>query len=160
MDEKKITNIEELLKTQPEAVTRTSGGSMRPLFRQHRDLVVIERVNRPLRKNDVPLYHKKGYQQLVLHRIIKVTDNGYVIRGDNLLDKETDITDADIVGVLKAFWRKGKYVECSNSLWYDMYVRFVYLRFPFLWVWRKAIFPILHKVYRTLFKRNQQEEKQ
>lgn len=153
MDLNKQVNVEEVLKTEKEAITKTSGGSMRPLFRQHRDLVVIERVERPLKKNDVPLYRKKGHDKLVLHRIIKITDQGYVIRGDNLLDKETDVKDEDIVGVLKAFWRKGKYVECDNSLWYDIYIRFVYFRFPFLWIWRRGVFPVLHKVYRTIFKR-------
>ncbi|MBR7071140.1 MAG: S24/S26 family peptidase [Clostridia bacterium] len=151
MEQRDINNVEDLLKHQSEAMAMTAGGSMRPLFRQHRDIVVIERVTRPLKKNDVPLYHKKGYHQLVLHRIIKITENGYVIRGDNLLDKETDITDQDIVGVLKAFYRKGKYVVCAESFWYQVYIRFVYLRFPFLYLWRRGLYPVLRPIYRFIF---------
>lgn len=153
MENQNLNSVEDILKTQNEAMSMTAGGSMRPLFREHRDIVVIERVARPLKKNDVPLYHKKGYEKLVLHRIIKVTKNGYVIRGDNLLDKETEITDNDIVGVLKAFYRKGKYIECDNSLWYRFYIVFVYCRFPFLYVWRKGLFPILRPIYRFFFPR-------
>ena len=94
---------------------------MRPMLKQNRDLVTIRPVSGRLKKYDVPLYRKKGGGYL-LHRIIAVTENGYVIRGDNTYVKELNVTDNDIVGVLTAFKRKGKdYTVESNG--YRLYAR-------------------------------------
>ena len=87
MPETEFKNAEELLKTQDEVMTRTKGISMRPLLRQGRDIVVIKRPMFPLKAGDVPLYRVKGKNELVLHRILKVREDGvYIIRGDNLFD--------------------------------------------------------------------------
>ncbi len=99
--------FEEILKRDGVLVYKTQGVSMRPMLKQNRDLVTIRPVSGRLKKYDVPLYRKKGGGYL-LHRIIAVTENGYVIRGDNTYVKELNVTDSDIVGVLTAFKRKGK----------------------------------------------------
>lgn len=105
---------------------------MRPMLKQNRDLVTIRPVSGRLKKYDVPLYRKKGGGYL-LHRIIAVTENGYVIRGDNTYKKELDVTDNDIVGVLTAFKRKGKdYTVESKG--YRLYARV----WNFLYPLRKA----------------------
>ena len=105
---------------------------MRPMLKQNRDLVTIRPVSGRLKKYDVPLYRKKGGGYL-LHRIIAVTENGYVIRGDNTYVKELNVTDNDIVGVLTAFKRKGKdYTVESKG--YRLYARV----WNFLYPLRKA----------------------
>ena len=120
-----FANADIVLKEKPEVAVLTSGISMRPMLREHRDVVIIERVNRPLKVNDVPLYRRQGLSSLVLHRIIKIRrDGGYVIRGDNLLVNEYDVKDEDIVGVLKAFYRDGKYYDCAKSIPYKIYIFF------------------------------------
>lgn len=62
------------------------GDSMMPLIRQNRDLLIIEKVSGRLKKYDVPLY-KRDSGQYVLHRIIKVHKDDYVICGDNRWQK-------------------------------------------------------------------------
>lgn len=105
---------------------------MRPMLKQNRDLVTIRPVSGRLKKYDVPLYRKKGGGYL-LHRIIAVTENGYVIRGDNTYVKELNVTDNDFVGVLTAFKRKGKdYTVESKG--YRLYARV----WNFLYPLRKA----------------------
>ena len=151
MADKKI-NADELLEISEEVHVLTSGISMRPMLREHRDIAVIERVNRKLKKNDVPLYRRAGCDKLVLHRILKVTDNGYVIRGDNLYYKEYDVTDEDIVGVLKAFYREGKYYDCATSKTYHIYIFLNRLSFPFRYAWRFKIKPFLAKIKHLIFK--------
>ena len=101
-----IYEIEEKLKNNEDIYSLTSGISMEPMLRQHRDIVIIKRVNGRLKRNDVPLYRRAGCDRFVLHRILKVTSDGYVIRGDNLYTKEYDVKDGDIIGVLKAFYRR------------------------------------------------------
>ena len=55
-----------------------------PLLREDRDVMIIERVTGRLKKYDVPLY-KRPNGQYVLHRILKVRENDYVICGDHCI---------------------------------------------------------------------------
>ena len=85
------------------------GISMLPLLRQGKDLFVVEkRGPERLRAGDVVLYRRPP-NQYVLHRIVKVRERDYVIRGDNCVNREYGITDEDILGVLTGFVREGKH---------------------------------------------------
>lgn len=126
-------SIETVIEEQGEVVASTGGISMYPMLRNKRDMVVIERINRKLKKHDVPLYRVKS-GQLVLHRIIKITDGGYIIRGDNLYVKEKNITDDNIIGVLKAFYRNGKFCDCATSKGYKLYIFWVRISYPVRYV--------------------------
>ena len=145
-------NADEALETEPEVAILTRGISMRPMLREHKDIVIIERVTRKLKKYDVPLYRRPNCDRFVLHRIVKITDNGYVIRGDNLLYNEYDVTDNDIVGVLKAFYRDGKYYNCATSKKYKIYILLNQFCFPFKRTWRLKIKPFLSKIKHSIFK--------
>lgn len=131
--------IAEVIASQGRVVTVPVGISMWPMLKNRKDHIVIQKVDRPLRKYDVPMYRRPGLQnKYVLHRIIKVNKNGgYIICGDNLWKKEYDITDEEIVGVLKGFFKGEKYIDCESSKGYHCYVyvwRFLYpLRACLLW---------------------------
>ena len=111
---------------------------------------MVEKVNRPLKRHDVPVYRLKS-GKIVMHRILKVTDNGYIIRGDHLLNKEFGITDKNIIGVLKGFHRDGRYYDCNKSVVYKLYVFWIRIRFPFRFVWRRHVIPVLSKIKHKLF---------
>jgi len=100
-------SIEQMLDEKGIYIGTTVGTSMEPLLRTRRDVVVIEKPTRRLKRNDVPLY-RRG-EDYVLHRIVKVLPDSYVILGDNCRNREYGITDGDIIGVMTAFYRKGKY---------------------------------------------------
>ena len=135
--EKDLISLVEALETKGEAMTLTAGISMRPMLRQGRDIVIIETVKRKLQKYDVPVYKRPNHDKYVMHRILKVTEDGYVIRGDNLMHKEYDIKDEHIVGVLKAFYREGRYYDCATSKKYKVYIILNRLSFPLRFVWSK-----------------------
>ena len=97
--------FEKMLAEDGRLVYRTRGVSMEPMLRQNRDLVVIEVPASRLKKYDVALY-KRG-TSYVLHRVIGVKDDHYLIRGDNTYALET-VPDNAVLGVLTAFQRKGK----------------------------------------------------
>ena len=109
---------------------------MMPLIRQGRDLMVISgKPSGRLKKYDVPLYRRDN-GQYVLHRILKVRDNDYVICGDNRWNREYGITDGHMIGVLSAVIRNGKTVSVTDRkyllyvhLWCDLF----YLRALILW---------------------------
>ena len=126
MKEKKT--IEEVLASEGVYVSTTSGVSMQPLFYDRRDTVIISPVKGRLKKYDVPLYRRGD--QYILHRIVKVLPDSYVICGDNCINLEYGITDADIVGVMTAFYRKDRYGTPSD-LSYRIYV-FIWCHTHFL----------------------------
>ncbi len=152
MAENELKNAEELLKTQDEVMTRTKGASMRPLLRQGRDIVVIKSPQFPLKAGDVPLYRVEGKEELVLHRILKADKDGtYIIRGDNLFLKEY-VSESQIVGVMKAFYRDGKYCDCEKNRKYKLYIILNRVSFPLRYLWKCMLRPMLYKAYKKIFK--------
>ena len=126
-ENKKQYSFEELLDETGYIVYTNVGYSMLPLLRQRRDVIEI-RKKEPGRckKYDVVLY-KRG-DMYVLHRILRVLPNGYLIAGDHNAFVERDITDENILGVMKRVIRNGKSIETNNPyyrlyvhLWCDVY---------------------------------------
>ncbi|MGN0629835.1 MAG: S24/S26 family peptidase [Ruminococcus sp.] len=113
---------EEYLEENGELTYRNTGVSMLPMLKQGRDLFTVERkTEKRCRKYDVVMYRRPP-NQYVLHRIVKVRDNDYVICGDNCINLEYGITDDDIIGVMKSFVRKGK-THYPNEFMYKLYSR-------------------------------------
>ena len=136
MEENKKKSIEEVLEEDGVYVSTTSGVSMRPLFKHRRDTVIISKTTARLKKYDVPLYRRGD--QYILHRIIKVLPDSYVIVGDNCIQKEYDITDENILGVLTAFYRKDRYYTVSHPLYRAYAVFWCYTYYPRVWI-KKSI---------------------
>ena len=116
-----MTRFEDVIERDGRLVYTNVGDSMRPLIRQDMDILIIE-------KYDVPLY-KRDSGQYVLHRILKVRPNDYVICGDNRYCKEYGITDRHIIGVLTAVVRDGKEIPITDRryrlyvhLWCDLFL--------------------------------------
>ena len=118
------SSFEEELDKKGILVYTNKGNSMYPLIRQGKDVLIIKNCNTRLKKMDVPLYKRKS-GQYVLHRIVKVNSNDYVIRGDNTYSNETGIRDDQILGVLSGVIREGKEISV-NSLSYKIYSYFWY----------------------------------
>ena len=115
-----MTTFEEILERDGKLVYTNVGDSMRPLIRQDRDLIIIEKPQGRLNKYDVPLYRRDS-GQYVLHRILKVRSDDYVICGDNRWKKEYGITDRHIIGVLTAVVRDGREIPVTDRK-YRLYV--------------------------------------
>ena len=98
--------------------TTTKGTSMQPLFRTRRDVVILERPVGEVKKYDVVLYNAP-YGNNIMHRVIKVLPDEYLIRGDNTFTDE-HIPKGDIIAVMVSFNRKGKRYKVS-SLSYRIY---------------------------------------
>ena len=145
-----INAVEDALKTQDNVASLTRGASMRPLLRTHKDIVVIARATHPLSVGDVPLYKKKGVEQLILHRIIGIAPDGtYIIRGDNTYHKEY-VPQRDVVGVMTALYRGGKYIDCSSSRPYKIYVKINRILYPVRWLWKTKIRAFLSRIKRKI----------
>jgi len=114
------SSFEEVLARDGRLVYTNVGDSMLPLIRQGRDILIIEPKRGRLKKYDVPLYRRDS-GQYVLHRVLQVREQDYVICGDNRWSKEYGITDRHILGVLTAVVRNGKGLPVTD--WrYRLYV--------------------------------------
>lgn len=145
-----INSAEKILKTQESAAFLTAGASMRPLIRNHKDIVVISQAVHPLKVGDVPLYKKSGAKSLILHRIIGITDDGvYITRGDNTYHKEY-ISQSDVVGVMTSLYRGGKYIDCNTSKGYKVYVGLNKFFYPVRFLWKTKIRATLGEIKRKI----------
>lgn len=115
------TRFEDVLNKGETLYYTNEGDSMMPLIKQGRDVLII--APKPagrLQKNDVPLY-KRDNGQYVLHRIVKVRKNDYLIRGDNRYNTEKGIEDRHIIGILTGILREGKVINVTD----DHYLNYV-----------------------------------
>lgn len=125
-------HIEQIIARQGFYISTTAGVSMYPMIRDRRDTVIVTPCYGRLKKYDVPLYRRGD--KYVLHRIIRVLPDSYVIRGDNCQYAEHGITDADIIGVLSGFYRDGKQINLDGTA-YKAYIWLCRASYPFRWVY-------------------------
>ncbi len=98
----------------------TSGTSMEPLIHHQKDTIIVTKVNGRLKKYDIPVYKGKN-GKMIMHRIVKVCDNHYVIQGDNTNYTEY-VTDDMIIGRLSGFYKNGKkYIDLEKNKAYKLY---------------------------------------
>ena len=117
-------NIAQYLSENGTLTYSNRGVSMWPLLREGRDMFTLRRKGAErCRRGDVVLYRRPP-DQYVLHRVIAVRENDYVILGDNCIAYEYGITDADILGVMTGFTRGGRdySVECSGYRLYTFII--------------------------------------
>ncbi len=90
------------------------GTSMNPLLYQNRDFVILKKPELPLAVGDIPLYRRND-GSFVLHRIVGIDENGYVMCGDNQFLLEKGITDENIIGVTNALIINGKEISVNDG---------------------------------------------
>ncbi|MBR5426276.1 MAG: S24/S26 family peptidase [Clostridiales bacterium] len=123
------TSIADYLKENGKLTYSNVGVSMMPLLRQGKDLFTIEKNNgQRYKKGDVVLF-ARGKDKYVLHRIIKVLPDEYVILGDNCVTPERGIKDSDIHGKMISFVRNGKEHSITEKR-YRFYTSFVLFTNP------------------------------
>ncbi len=127
--------IAEKLESGGSVTFKPHGISMLPLIRQGIDSITIESLKKNPLVGDV-IFYRRTNGQFVLHRIIGMDKEGYVLCGDNQWVKEYGITENQIIGVMTAILRDDKVVAVDNP----QYIRYVktlgrrrlYLRAKFL----------------------------
>lgn len=118
METSYTVDIEQLLEEGHTIRVKPEGYSMYPLFVPGRDAALIEKVPvSNLKKGDVVLYRRDG-SILVLHRICRITEEGFYMTGDNQSVVEGPLRPDQIRGKLIAFERKGKKPVSVDSVIY------------------------------------------
>ncbi|MBO5481256.1 MAG: S24/S26 family peptidase [Clostridia bacterium] len=134
-----VKTIEEVLLETGKYIGPTVGTSMLPMLKNRRDTIVVKAKTERLKPLDVALY-KRG-NLYILHRVLKVTDTGYIIRGDNCYYDEI-VPEEDVIGVLTEFFRKKTHYYCTD----EKYLKYVKKRIKhyksrrfFVLTWRKIV---------------------
>lgn len=124
--------IENELKKNGYHIATTVGNSMMPMLRNREDIVKIVPAEGLLRKYDLPLY-KRSTGEYVLHRIVKVKKDHYVICGDNRFSRE-DVPFDWVVGVMESFYRDGVEILATD----EKYIKYIKKTVRSFW-WRRII---------------------
>lgn len=89
------------------------GNSMWPTLKNKGQSVVVKAKTERLNKFDVALY-VRGQNIFVLHRVMEVLNDGYIMCGDSQFSLEK-VTEDQIFGVMIGFYRGKKYVDCNDK---------------------------------------------
>ena len=143
------STVEEQIRSSGVYASTTRGTSMHPLFKTNRDVVILKRYESEPKKYDVVLYKARDGKYL-LHRIVRVCDNEFIIRGDNTYVRE-HIAKERILAVLTDYNRKGK-KHSVNELGFRIYSRIWNFIYPVRLVFHKLL-SLARAIYRRIFKR-------
>lgn len=145
--EKRFSNSEfipEVIKFLQEGHTVTlqlHGFSMRPFLEDGRDKALLVKASNP--KVGAPVLAEVGPGRYVLHRIVKITGDEVVLRGDGNLGVE-HCRLADIKGEALGFYRKGRQrLDKTNGLKWRTYSFFWMLLLPL----RRYILAVHRRVF-------------
>lgn len=145
------TSIAEYLKENGRITYSNVGVSMMPLLRQGKDLFTIEKNDGTrYKRGDVVLF-ARGKDKYVLHRIIKVLPDEYVILGDNCVNPERGIKDSDIHGKMISFVRNGKEHSIREKR-YRFYTAFILFTNP-VRVFFKRIWSRIKRLLKKILRR-------
>lgn len=110
------TSFEEILEKEGMLVYTNVGTSMLPLLRQGKDLLIIKRKSpNRLKWLDVPLFKRRD-GKYIMHRVMWVCKDTYVMCGDNQWYLERGVQEDQILGVLTAVQRDGKTYQMDSPL--------------------------------------------
>ena len=90
-----------------------TGNSMWPTLKNGRQSVVIVKKTERLSPYDVALYIRSD-GKAVLHRVVSVTERGYIVCGDSLFTEER-VEESSVIGVLEGFCRGKKYIDARSE---------------------------------------------
>ena len=142
-----IHSIKEGLDREGFIMSEVKGISMLPTLRENRDRVIIEVPKGELQKGDLVLY-KRFDGAYVLHRIIEVGTDEYLIRGDNTYVLE-HVPKRNVIGIVTHILRGEKVIEMSDPA-YQKYVASLNRIYPLrkkLWQLRRSISEMLYGLY-------------
>ena len=89
-----------------------AGDSMWPILKHRNQSVVIEKKSGRLSPFDVAFYVRDN-GVFVLHRVVEVTENGYIFSGDSQLVTES-INEEQVFGKMVGFYKGKKYIDCTT----------------------------------------------
>lgn len=125
------TNIAEQLHIGNTVIVFTKGTSMQPLLIEGKSYVVLKPIERRLKVGDLPIVLRSD-GKYVIHRVIAITDNGCITRGDNCVTRE-NVKNESILGIVTEIQRKDKTIKVTDKK-YKLYVAIWSIIYPIRWL--------------------------
>lgn len=117
-----------------------AGGSMSPLL-HHGDTVYLDPVETLPKKGDIVLFTRPS-GQYILHRVVKVNDDGsYIMLGDAQTQRERIESAASIHGIVVSALHKGKLLTPRSFRWRI---------FATAWQWVVPLRPFIMKSWKII----------
>lgn len=136
-----VSVLKELVEAGKEVSITIYGGSMTPFLIHNRDKVFFSTPERPLRRGDMVFYQRLN-GQYVMHRIYKVTGNGYSMIGDAQTQIESPVREEQIFARITKAERKGKLIS-QGDFWWDFFAK--------VWIRIIPLRPTLMHLYGTVW---------
>lgn len=95
---------------------RITGNSMAPFLRPGRDSVVLAPVEGELKKGDIALFLRPGGDP-ILHRVVKVSPEGYFFLGDGQARAEGPIPRGKVIAVAVGAFVDGHETGPGRAKW-------------------------------------------
>lgn len=139
MDPIEYPDFRTQLKETGQYITVVRGVSMFPMLRNTKDPILIVPAVGELKPYDIAVYNKTD--RYIVHRVLEVKSDHYVIRGDNC-DNVEYVPKNLVEGKVEGFWRFGKYIP-TGSRWQRIYAH--------LWVTINPLVRLTHNTRQILF---------
>ncbi len=94
-----------------------SGNSMWPIIKNRKHSVVVLAKTEKLKPLDVALYIRAD-GTFVLHRVMEITEQGYIMCGDSQTSLETVLED-QVIGYMSGFYKGKRYIESTDPEYLD-----------------------------------------
>lgn len=91
-----------------------SGTSMLPLIRPDKDTVMLKKAPEKLKKYDLPLYLRED-GRFILHRVVGIKNDGYVMCGDNQYEREYGIKNEQILAIACGIRREDEVISADSK---------------------------------------------
>ena len=111
-----VSMLRELTESGKEVSMLIAGSSMSPFLIHERDSICFKKPDRKLRRGDMVFYQRTS-GQYVMHRIYKVSSEGYYIVGDAQQDIEGPVKREQIFALITKVRRKGKWIAPGDFWW-------------------------------------------
>lgn len=126
------------LETAGAADLTVTGNSMRPMLRPYHDMVRLKPVDGMLQPGDIALYRRDN-GQYILHRVIRLTTDGYLFCGDNQ-DELEPVRHDQMVALVVGYEKSGKHRSMERPgyrLYSFVWVKLFVFRKYYIWLRRR-----------------------
>ena len=136
--------IDEVISNGGEFTISPNGISMLPLLRPGIDSVVLISPN-DIKKGDIVLY-KRDNGKFVLHRVMAIKKDEYIMCGDNQKKFEYGITSTHLLAKVKDMYRGEEKID-TESKEYQKYLKKQYKKIKWQRI-RRFLANIKHKIFK------------
>ena len=131
--------IKELRNERVNMKIKITGNSMAPFLSKGEEIIITPYNNNIKLKNGIIVLAETDKKKAILHRITKIHNDYYIIRGDNNIYSTETIKDSDIIGIATHIVRNNKVVSLytptkliASHLWQWSFLRKIYHIFIYI----------------------------